>query len=243
MTPTVSVGVKLYYRESIKMSCCMYQDMNWKLYRLAVIQLGSHNNCTEESSCIAASQSKCLAVPEHELETVFPRVNQNVLLYQSMSWKLCRLAVIQLDSYNNCRSQAVLPPVNQNVLLYQSMSWKLYRLAVIQLDSYNNWKSQAVLQLVNLDIAESLRLFVFNNERFTLWSRSLVSSTSLCKNTLFLSGEPSAFSISLPVGPSAIESNTSRGIPGVLSCSSGQISPADADKLRSWHGYSSQKKR
>ena len=169
MTPT-SVGVKLYYRESIKMSCCMYQDMNWKLYRLAVIQLGSHNNCTEESSCIAASQSKCLAVPEHELETVFPRVNQNVLLYQSMSWKL-------------------------------------YRLAVIQLDSYNNWKSQAVLQLVNLDIAESLRLFVFNNERFTLWSRSLVSSTSLRKNTLFLSEEPSAFSISPPVGPSAIESN------------------------------------
>ena len=162
--------VKLYYRESIKMSCCMYQDMNWKLYRLAVIQLGSHNNCTEESSCIAASQSKCLAVPEHELETVFPRVNQNVLLYQSMSWKL-------------------------------------YRLAVIQLDSYNNWKSQAVLQLVNLDIAESLRLFVFNNERFTLWSRSLVSSTSLRKNTLFLSEEPSAFSISPPVGLSAIESN------------------------------------
>ena len=170
MTPTVSVGVKLYYRESIKMSCCMYQDMNWKLYRLAVIQLGSHNNCTEESSCIAASQSKCLAVPEHELETVFPRVNQNVLLYQSMSWKL-------------------------------------YRLAVIQLDSYNNWKSQAVLQLVNLDIAESLRLFVFNNERFTLWSRSLVSSTSLRKNTLFLSEEPSAFSISSPVKPSAFESN------------------------------------
>ena len=147
--------VKLYYRESIKMSSCtactcMYQDMNWKLYRLAVIQLGSHNNCTEESSCIAASQSKCLAVPEHELETV-------------------------------------LSLVNQNIFLYKNISWKLYRLAVIQLDSYNNWKSQAVLLLVNLDIAESLRLFVFNNERFALWSRSLVSSTSLRKNIPFLS--------------------------------------------------------